>query len=239
MLTLNEAAGCLLRPSGPRAVHLCNAYTLSLAFRQSTFASTLNTGTMNLPDGMPLIWIARMLGLTHMNSRVYGPDLMEATLKGGVASKTRHYLYGSTPEVLAQLRQKISLRWPNAEIVGGESPPFGPISDQELAGSVEKMTALEANIVWVGMGTPKQDDLVERFARCGAQTFVAVGAAFDFIAGTKRQAPTWVQNSGLEWLYRFASEPRRLFKRYVVGNSQFIISLVLQRPRLVEPTSST
>lgn len=233
-LQLDDAANALVRGDGG-AVHLCNAYTVALASRDEAFRSTLNNGHLNLPDGMPLIWMARRLGLAHMATRVYGPDLMEATLDRGRASDVRHYLYGSTPEVLGALSEAIGRRWPGAQVVGTESPPFTAIDDAMLAASVQRAKEAGADIVWVGMGTPKQDQLVERMAAIGSQRYVAIGAAFDFIAGNKKQAPKWVQRSGMEWAFRFASEPRRLWKRYVIGNSQFIWA-VIRNPRRVHST---
>jgi N-acetylglucosaminyldiphosphoundecaprenol N-acetyl-beta-D-mannosaminyltransferase len=223
----------LLLSGGGRAVHLCNAYTLSLASNDPQLNELLNDDDLNLPDGMPLVWLARRLGLSHMQNRVYGPDLMELALEVGRNRGTKHYLYGSTPDVLEALQTQITYRWPGAVIVGAESPSFGPISDEELKRSIAKIDEADADVVWVGMGTPKQDQLVHRFASEGRHTYVAIGAAFDFIAGTKRQAPKWVQKSGLEWLYRLLAEPRRLLRRYTVGNLQFIWILLTRKFRLL------
>jgi N-acetylglucosaminyldiphosphoundecaprenol N-acetyl-beta-D-mannosaminyltransferase len=212
------------------AVHLCNAYTLSLATHDDGYRQRLNDSALNLPDGMPLVWIARRLSLHELNDRVYGPTLMATCLDQGRRTGARHYLYGSTPQVLDALRNQIEARWPGAEIVGVESPPFRPLTDDELRASLQRVAAARATIVWVGMGTPKQDDLVHRMAAAQPGTYVAVGAAFDFIAGTKKQAPPWMQRSGLEWLYRLGSEPKRLWRRYLVGNTQFIWSVIRCRP---------
>jgi N-acetylglucosaminyldiphosphoundecaprenol N-acetyl-beta-D-mannosaminyltransferase len=202
-------------------VHLCNAYTLALAEERPELSSTLDAATLNLPDGMPLAWLARRRGIDDC-TRVYGPDLMCDVLDRGRAVDLGHYLYGSTPEVLAALEQRIEERWPGARIVGSESPPFREITDDEVDSSVRRAHARGADIVWVGMGTPKQDLLVRRMAILGPATYVAVGAAFDFIAGTKKQAPAWMQRSGLEWLFRLITEPRRLGRRYLVYNAKFV-----------------
>jgi N-acetylglucosaminyldiphosphoundecaprenol N-acetyl-beta-D-mannosaminyltransferase len=210
---------------GGRAVHLCNAWTLALARRDAVLAEALNRGDLNLPDGTPLTWVGRRVGFSHMQRRVYGPDLMLALMRAGVATGLRHYLYGSTPEVIAALAQQLSERAPGIELVGSESPPFRPLTCGEERELEERIGRARPDILWVGLGTPRQDLFVDRFRdRLGA-TLVAVGAAFDFIAGTKRQAPVWVQDRGLEWAYRLATEPRRLGRRYLVGNVLFLAGL--------------
>jgi N-acetylglucosaminyldiphosphoundecaprenol N-acetyl-beta-D-mannosaminyltransferase len=233
---LDAAAQMIVDRDVTGAVHLCNAYTLSLASKNPALTQVLERGSLNLPDGMPLVWIAKRLGLAHMTQRVYGPDLMQLVLDRGQKAGLRHYLYGSTPHVLDALQRKINAQWPEAQIVGVESPPFSAdavVSDE----AIEKIAASGAQVVWVGLGTPKQDLVMPRFAEHPDVTFVAVGAAFDFIAGTKKQAPWWVQKSGAEWAYRFAAEPRRLWKRYLIGNSRFVAANVRSRPAKV-PTSS-
>lgn len=202
-------------------VHLCNAYTLALADERPELAASLDGSALNLPDGTPLAWFGRRRGFDSC-VRVYGPDLMGEVLDRGRAVELGHYLYGSTPQVLAALTDQIEQRWPGVKIVGTEAPPFREISDEELVASVRRAERLGADVVWVGMGTPKQDLLVRRMAEQGDATYVAVGAAFDFIAGSKRQAPNWMQRGGLEWLFRLATEPRRLASRYVVYNAKFL-----------------
>jgi N-acetylglucosaminyldiphosphoundecaprenol N-acetyl-beta-D-mannosaminyltransferase len=203
------------------AVHLCNAYTVALADERPDLADALNADCVNFPDGMPLVWLARRRNIAVSN-RVYGPDLMEAVLDRGRANQLRHYLYGSTPEVLEGLTASINRRWPGVQIVGVESPPFRELTGDEVAASVKRAGDLGADVVWVGMGTPKQDLLTDRMASLGGATYLSIGAAFDFIAGTKSQAPAWMQKSGLEWFYRLVTEPRRLWKRYLVYNMKFV-----------------
>lgn len=216
-----DAADLVASPDFRGDVHLCNAYTLALAEESSELASILEGATLNLPDGTPLAWLARRRGVAGC-TRVYGPDLMCDVLDRGRATDLGHYLYGSTPEVLVALEQQIGERWPGARVVGSESPPFRDITDDELDASLRRARAGGADLVWVGMGTPKQDLLVERMSVRGDATYVAVGAAFDFIAGTKKQAPAWMQRAGLEWFFRLVTEPRRLGRRYVVYNAKFL-----------------
>ena len=233
---LDEAARQIASGEVHGAVHLCNAYTLALATRDEHLDAVLEQGVLNLPDGMPLVWISRRLGIDSLPRRVYGPDLMELTLDVGRERGTKHYLFGSTDAVLEQLTAEIERRWPGAAVVGSESPPF---SDDESVfdASVERIDASGADVVWVGLGTPKQDLVVQRLAERSDKAFVAIGAAFDFLAGTKKQAPNWVQDRGLEWAYRLVTEPRRLWKRYLVGNSLFVYQNVRHRPRLEKTIS--
>ena len=198
---LSAAAAAIAEGSLRGGIHLVNAYTLSLADEMPALADALCDDAANLPDGAPLIWWARRKGHSEAE-RVYGPDLMELTLDVGRVAGIRHYLYGSTPEVLSGLQTAIATRWPGADIVGAESPPFRDVTDDELDESVRYAESLGADVVWVGMGTPKQDLLAHRMAQRSDLTFVAIGAAFDFIAGTKSQAPRWVMRIGMEWFYR-------------------------------------
>ena len=223
------------RPGG-RAVHLCNAYTMSLALHDDSLRDSLNEADANLCDGMPLVWIARRLGLSHMRERVYGPDLMVATIDRGRAEGIRHYLYGSTPEVIALLETNLRQRFPGVEIVGAESGPFRPLTENEEQELAHRIADAAADVVWVGLGTPRQDLFVDRFRDFVPATLIAIGAAFDFHAGTKRQAPRVVQRFGFEWLFRLITEPRRLWKRYLIGNGRFVLAVLRRRPRLTTPT---
>lgn len=222
VVDLDAAVNALLGSGRPRRVYLCNAYTISLAARDDTYRRTINAGDLNLPDGMPLVWIARRRGAHALRGRVYGPDLMAATLDRGRAFGLRHYLYGSTPQVLEALCARIATRWPGAQVVGAESPPFAPITDAELDDAAARMDEVGADVVWVGLGTPKQDEVVHRLAERTTAANVAVGAAFDFLSGTKPQAPVWMREHGLEWCFRLATEPRRLWRRYLIGNARFV-----------------
>lgn len=233
---LADAARAIADRSLRGDVHLCNAYTLALADERADVLASLATAAANLPDGMPVVWWAHRHGIPQAE-RVYGPDLMEAVIDLGRGTAARHYLYGSTPEVLDELQAAIAVRWPGAEIAGAESPPFRDLSDDELTASARRAEAAGATIVWVGMGTPKQDLIVHRMATASDLTFVAIGAAFDFIAGTKSQAPRWMMRIGMEWFYRLITEPRRLWKRYLVYNAKFV--RILWRDRNTRRASSS
>jgi N-acetylglucosaminyldiphosphoundecaprenol N-acetyl-beta-D-mannosaminyltransferase len=224
-VTLDDALDCLRafsRDKDGRAVHLCNAWTLALARRDPAFAGAVNRGDLNLPDGTPLTWIGRWAGFERMRRRVYGPDLMLAAARAGRAWGLRHYLYGSTHEVVSLLARRLTELAPGIEIAGVESPPFRPLSGREEAELVERVRDARVDVVWVGLGTPLQDLFVDRFRDRLGTTLVAVGAAFDFIAGAKCQAPRWMRDHGLEWAFRLGTEPRRLWRRYLIGNLAFL-----------------
>jgi N-acetylglucosaminyldiphosphoundecaprenol N-acetyl-beta-D-mannosaminyltransferase len=233
--TLDSAVDALLsqpQPDEGRSVHLCNAYTLSLARRDPELRQRLNQGDLNLPDGMPLVWVGRRLGLDHLNGRVYGPDLMLATMERGRELGLRHYLHGTTDEVLTVLEAELRRRLPGVDIVGRDAPPFRELTTEEEFGLERRLVDLRPDLVWVGLGTPKQDAFVHDFRQRAASTFVGVGAAFDFLSGAKRQAPVWMQKRGLEWAYRLNREPWRLGRRYLVGNARFAVGVLRDRPKV-------
>ena len=211
------------RVCGRATVHLCNAYTLSISIRDPGFRDLLREGDLNLMDGMPLVWMARRLGLSGCTRRVYGPDLMLDVMERGRGVGLRHFLYGSTPRVLERLTEQLMAKLPGLQIASSESPPFRSLTNAEEDALEQRLRSSKANIIWVGLGTPKQDMFVRRFRDRSPCPLVAVGAAFDFHAGLKRQAPRWLQDRGLEWAFRLATEPRRLAGRYVVGNSVFVL----------------
>jgi len=205
------------------AIHFCNAYNVALARSDAAYRQVIERGDYVFSDGVPITWVGKRLrpDLAGTWERVYGPDVMTAVLQGSGEQGPKHYLLGGSPDVLTALQASIARRFPAAQIVGGESPAFRAPTDAELAERDERIAASGATIVWVGLGTPKQDYEVARLASALPVVAIAVGAAFDFLAGTKPQAPVWMQRSGTEWLFRFASEPRRLAKRYLWGNSVF------------------
>jgi N-acetylglucosaminyldiphosphoundecaprenol N-acetyl-beta-D-mannosaminyltransferase len=211
-------------------IHLCNAYTLALADKDPGFKTMLKRAAVNFPDGKSVVWANKLLhrNRTIPKDRVYGPDLFLDVVGKGQGAGLRHYLLGSTPQVLSGLEIELRRRFPKADIVGAESPPFRDLTEQETAEQTARLSESTAHVVWVGLGTPKQDWESARLAGDVAATFIAVGAAFDFIAGEKKQAPLWMQRNGLEWLFRLAVEPRRLWKRYVFGNTRFLRATITE-----------
>jgi N-acetylglucosaminyldiphosphoundecaprenol N-acetyl-beta-D-mannosaminyltransferase len=174
------------------------------------------------PDGMPLVWLAHYAGHRHVE-RVYGPDLVLAVCEESTRQGWRHFFYGGGPHVADQMTSRLQSRFPALEVVGVYSPPFGPMTSEEDEAVVERMNAARPDIVWVGLSTPKQERwMAAHVGRLSAPVLVGVGAAFDFHAGLKRQAPRWMQRAGLEWSFRLMTEPRRLGKRYLVNNPAFL-----------------
>jgi N-acetylglucosaminyldiphosphoundecaprenol N-acetyl-beta-D-mannosaminyltransferase len=214
-------------------IHLCNAYTLALADKDSRFKALLQRASINFPDGKSVVWANKLLHRmrTIPNDRVYGPDLFLDVFENGQELGLRHYLLGSTPQVLSGLETELRRRFPKAAIVGAVSPPFRALTEQETAEQTARLVESKAQVVWVGLGTPKQDWESARLAGDIAAIFIAVGAAFDFIAGEKKQAPMWMQRNGLEWLFRLAAEPRRLWRRYLFGNARFLRATIREMLR--------
>ena len=222
VLTFDDAVEEVIRRAHDgknTAVHFANAYTIALADADPAYAAVFNSAqALNLTDGMPVAWVGRR-AYAHSAAqwpRVYGPDVMEAVL--GRDTGLRHYLLGGSEQTLLRLRQMIDRRFPGARIVGAESPPFRTMTPDEIDAQDRRVGESGAQMVWVGLGTPKQDWEVARLASGLPVVAMAVGAAFDFIAGTKPQAPAWMQRTGTEWAYRLAREPLRLTKRYLWGN---------------------
>jgi N-acetylglucosaminyldiphosphoundecaprenol N-acetyl-beta-D-mannosaminyltransferase len=175
---------------------------------------------------MPLVWMARRLGVR--GDRVPGPDLMLAVMDRGRARGARHYLYGGAPGVAEALERRLLADLPGLRVAGVFSPPFTPLA-KLLDADLARIQAAAPDYVWVGLGAPKQEYWVEEARdRLQAAGILAVGAAFDFHSGSKRRAPRWMQRTGLEWLYRLISEPRRLWRRYLATNTRFIILAVRQ-----------
>lgn len=236
-VTMDEAVNKLFAYAlarRPATLHLCNAYTLSLASRDSDYATLLNEGDLNLPDGQPVAWVGRKLGFSTLEQSTRGPDLMVETIKRGQSLRLRHYVYGSSPEVVEKLVAELKALAPDALIVGAEAPPFRDLTGDEADELAMRVRASEAEIVWVGLGTPRQDVFVEQMRDRLGTTLVPIGAAFDFIAGTKKTAPAWLQHTGFEWTFRLLCEPRRLAKRYFVGNARFLRNA--RRSRLINAT---
>lgn len=213
------------RAGHPRAVHLCNAYTLSLALRSPSYREALNAGDLKFADGHPVAAVGRRLGHHNMHARVYGPDLMLSVIDRGRKHGLRHFLYGGAPGVADELAERLGQMFPGVLIVGTECPPFRPLSADEDAAVCRRIRDARPDVVWVGLGTPRQDEFVAKHSRGIDATLVAIGAAFDFLSGTKPQAPLWLQRHGLEWAFRLLMEPRRLWKRYLIGNSLFLLGL--------------
>ena len=190
-----------------------------------------NGSGLTTPDGMPLVWACRWAGLRSVR-RVYGPDLMLASCERAAERGWRSFFYGGAPGTPERLRDRLCERFPGLQVVGTLSPPFRPLTPSEDEEVVRTIKATAPDLVWVGLSTPKQERwMAEHVERLDVPVLVGVGAAFDIHAGTLRQAPVWIQQRGLEWLFRLAVEPRRLWRRYLVNNPRFVAGVLRHPPR--------
>jgi N-acetylglucosaminyldiphosphoundecaprenol N-acetyl-beta-D-mannosaminyltransferase len=222
-VTFDEALRLFLDApaSGHRiGAHFCTTHTLVEADDDEAMRKALVSGVA-LPDGAPLVWVGRARGARI--ERVCGLDLMPALMDRGRTQGARHYLYGGAPGTPELLAQRLTERYPGLAFVGIESPPFRPLLPEERLAVVARINAAKPDFVWVGLGTPKQDYWVAEYRPLlEAPALLAVGAAFDIVSGRRRRAPVLLQRLGAEWLFRLLLEPRRLWRRYLKGNSLFI-----------------
>ena len=213
-----------------RYVCICNVHSVVTATQDDGFERVINEADLATPDGAPIAWMLRRLGASHQQ-RINGPDLMlryceQAALRGeGV------FLYGGTPETMQRLQPALRERFPALKIAGAISPPFRPLTPAEDAEVIATINASKAGTVWVSLGCPKQEKWMAAHRHRIQAVMIGVGAAFDYHAGTIARAPSWMQNHGLEWLHRMASEPGRLSGRYLQTNSIFLIKALRQLAR--------
>lgn len=190
--------------------------------------ATLNASFLNVPDGMPLVWIAHAQGFRRVR-RVYGPDLMSAVCEASVGRGMAHFLYGGQPGVAELLKARLEVRFPGIRIAGTFTPPFRPLTAEEEAGLASQVQAADPDFFWVGLSTPKQERFMAQYAgRLAARVFFGVGAAFDIHTGRLRDAPVWMKKAGLQWLHRLCLEPRRLWRRYLLNNPVFLAKVAAQ-----------
>ena len=190
------------------------AHAIMDCYRHPELRPIFNASGMTTPDGMAVVWLLRLMGEKQV-SRVYGPDLVLAACERSLQTGWAHYFYGGAPGVAEKLAGRLCERYPGLRVVGMAAPPFRPLTPEEDEADCRRINASGADIVWVGLGSPRQEVwMSEHLGRLNVPVMVGVGAAFEFLSGTKSQAPRWMQRSGLEWLYRLISEPRRLWRRY-------------------------
>ena len=200
--------------------------TLVDARRDPLYAEAVNAAGMVTPDGMPVVWLARWRGCQEI-MRTYGPDLMLDLCDQGQALSLRHFFYGGTEDTLQRLQQKRLEAYPKMIIAGTYAPPFKSGVWQEEKQVIDRINSCRADILWVGLGSPKQDFWMHLHRPLlEAPVVVGAGAAFDFCSGVKPQAPRWMGACGLEWFFRLCCEPGRLWKRYLIGNSLFVVYLI-------------
>lgn len=210
-----------------RYVCFSNVHSVVTAVFDAKFNHVLANADMCTADGAPVAWMLRELGAKRQ-PRLNGPDLMWRYFAVAAERGSKVYFYGATPETLKLLKARTEAAFPGLQVVGTHAPPFRPISAREDEVDVERINASGANVVFVGLGCPKQEAwMAEHKGRVNA-VMIGVGAAFDFHAGERARAPLWMQNSGLEWVHRLAQEPRRLWRRYLFTNLPFLVMAAAQ-----------
>ncbi len=204
-----------------RYVCISNAHSVVTGTQDPAFAGVLRGADMVTPDGAPVAWMLRRLGAPGQQ-RINGPDLMWRYCEQAAARRESIFLYGGAPETLALLQSRLLQAWPGLRIAGAVSPPFRALTADEQAAHIAQINASGAGTLWVSLGCPKQELWMAAQRGRVQAVMVGVGAAFDYHAGSLRRAPLWMQGAGLEWLHRLLSEPRRLWRRYLVTNTRFI-----------------
>ena len=219
------AAWALRRES--RVVCMCNVHSVVTASKDPEFMRVIEAADMAAPDGAPVAWMLRRLGAAAQ-TRVAGPELMLQYCAHAAACGESLFLYGGTEATLRRLQSRLCQRWPALQIAGALAPPFRILTAAEDDAIVETINASGAATVWVGLGCPKQELWMAAHRTRVQAVMIGVGAAFDFHAGTRPRAPEWMRKRGLEWLFRLATEPRRLGRRYAVTNLAFMYGTARQ-----------
>ena len=227
-ITLSQTAEVLTSSKG-KTVAVCNANSLVRSYRDKEINSILNTFDLALPDGFPVAKASSML-YKNKQRRVDGFNIFNETIKKGLDNDTSHYFYGNSEEVILKLITKLETDYPEVNISGYNCPPIG--NEGELSSSYyqELITNLNPDIVWVSLGFPKQEKVIENFSKTKKinSNLVGIGFAIEWVAGTKVKAPESLANIGLEWIFRLLQEPKRLYKRYLIDNSLFVIYFLKQ-----------
>ena len=233
MDTAIETIGRWIEQRRPHYVCVTGVHGVMESQRDPQLREIHNRSGLTTPDGMPMVWASHWAGARHVR-RVYGPDLMIAASSEATNRGWKFFLYGGKVGVPELLADSLVDRFPDLQIVGSYSPPFRPLTSTEDDQVVEMINSSGADIVWVGLSTPKQERwMAEHIGRVEAPVLIGVGAAFDIHAGLASQAPRWMQRSGMEWFYRLLREPRRLWRRYLLNNPRFLINILRRRPRLM------
>ena len=198
------------------------------AQKDKDYRDILNSAFLNTPDGMPTVWLGRYHGFRNMG-RVYGPRLMLALCGNSVAKGYRHFLYGGRPGIVDKLKAELIRKYPGLQIVGTYTPPFRQLTPEEEQDLLSQIRASRPHILWCGLGTPKQERFMAQYRdRLPVQLMIGVGAAFDVLSGTTREAPEWILRTGLTSIFRICQEPRRLGPRYLLNNPRFVWLTFLQ-----------
>lgn len=224
--TVSQIEEWIADRAAPRWIAVMNVHMVMTARSDASFGATVARADMAVPDGMPLIWMGRKAGLA-LRDRVAGPDLFAAFMKQTQGRGYKHFFYGGMPATIDTLIAKVKADYPETNVVGSYSPPFRPLTQEEDDAVVALINEAAPDVIWVGLGCPKQERWMEEHRhRLNTAVMLGVGQVFDIYAGTIKRAPKWMQRSGLEWLYRLCSEPRRLWRRYLVYNTRFVAAAI-------------
>ncbi len=228
MATVLQTIGAWVDRREPRYVCVSPVHSIMESQRDEQLRHIHNAASLVTPDGMPLVWLSRMMGF-HDVEQVCGSDLMLSVCGHFTQQGYRHFFYGGTPHALQQLHSQLLKRFPSLQVAGTYAPPFRPLTPAEDEDVIDQINRAKPDIVWVGLGAPKQERwMADHVGRLHAAVLIGVGAAFDFHAGTKKRAPRWMQQCGLEWLFRLTMEPQRLWQRYLINNPWFIWLVLCQ-----------
>jgi N-acetylglucosaminyldiphosphoundecaprenol N-acetyl-beta-D-mannosaminyltransferase len=230
-ITLHDATETIqtwIRDRTPNYVCVTGVHGIMESWRDPDLRRIHNAAGLVTPDGMPLVWLSHFYGFRHV-TRVYGPDLMLAMTALSAQHGYRNYYLGGGPGTADRLKAVLTRKYPGLRVVGTSSPPFRPLRPEEDESLIRQINATRPDIVWLGLSCPKQEHwMAAHLGKLTAPVMVGVGAAFDFLSGEKAQAPRWMQSSGTEWLFRMASEPRRLAGRYLRNNPLFLYLILRQ-----------
>ena len=209
-----EIMASWIAEQNPHYVCVTPAHAIMDYRRDPSLLQIANQSGLTTPDGMGVVWLLRKMGHPQVE-RVYGPDLLLAACEFGLSLGWRHFFYGGAPHVAEELAERLQARFPDLQTVGTYTPPFRALTPQEDAAVIQMIRTAAPDIVWVGLSSPKQERwMATHIDQLDVPVLVGIGAAFDFHSGRKPQAPKWMQRSGLEWLFRLLSEPKRLWRRY-------------------------
>ena len=226
---LNESINIIInwaKDRQSRSVLLCNVHSVVTARLDRSYLSVVNKADLALPDGAPIAWAIRRYGRFNQK-RISGPDLMEALIDRSEVEGLNIYFYGCTDKVLNLIKKRINMKYRNINVFT-KSPPYRELTKEEEISDINSINAANTNILFVGLGCPKQEKWILEHKNKINSVMIGVGAAFNFYSGISKRAPFFMRNNGLEWLFRLFDEPKRLFGRYFVTNSLFIIFIILQ-----------
>lgn len=226
--TLTLIRKCIDQGVAGRYICACPVHPIMVSQKDRDLRDALNNAYLTVPDGMPVVWAAKLLG-GNIKDRVYGPELMLRTCQ--MAERLNHsvFLYGSKPDVLKKLEIKLLERYPTLKIAGIESPPFRHLSASEEDKSIQMLNTASPKVLFLALGAPKQEKWMARNSgKLNIPVTIGVGAAFDFLSDNKKKAPAWMQKRGIEWAFRLITEPRRLWVRYLLYNPLFILGVAKQ-----------